>query len=75
MALSVITCKKNFCTDDLTVFTTLFQEVCQPFNISVPILGSNSSANGTNVTFTPGGSPSITLYADTANETRLDYTL
>lgn len=33
------------------VFTTLFGEVCQKFNISVPVLGSNSSGNGTNVTF------------------------
>jgi hypothetical protein len=32
------------------VFSTLFGEVCQKFNISVPVLGSNSSGNGTNVT-------------------------
>ena len=32
------------------VFTTLFGEVCQKFNITVPVLGSNSSGNGTNVT-------------------------
>ena len=36
----------------VVVFTTLFGEVCQKFNISVPVLGSNSSGNGTNVTTT-----------------------
>ncbi|KAK1058987.1 hypothetical protein LTR74_012963 [Friedmanniomyces endolithicus] len=33
------------------VFTTLFGQVCAKYNISVPVLGSNSSTNGTNVTF------------------------
>jgi ABC-type uncharacterized transport system involved in gliding motility auxiliary subunit len=39
----------NRTTDEAkTVFTTLFQEVCQKFNISVPILGSDDgSVNGT----------------------------
>jgi hypothetical protein len=32
------------------VFTTLFASVCSKFNISVPVLGSNGSANGTKVT-------------------------
>lgn len=42
----------------LVVFTQLFREVCAPFNISVPIVGSNSSVDGTNVTY-PSPSPSI----------------
>jgi hypothetical protein len=41
------------------VFTTLFGEVCQKFNISVPVLGSNSSGNGTNVTVPTPPQPSI----------------
>jgi hypothetical protein len=40
------------------VFTTLFGEVCQKFNISVPVLGSNSSSNGTNVTIGAPSQPS-----------------
>jgi hypothetical protein len=36
----------------------LFGEVCEKFNISVPVLGSNGSANGTNVT--SGMKPSST---------------
>lgn len=40
------------------VFTTLFGEVCQKFNISVPVLGSNSSGNGTNVTVVASPQPS-----------------
>lgn len=40
-------------SDVHTVFTTLFAEVCQQFNISVPVLGSNGSTNGTNVTTAP----------------------
>jgi hypothetical protein len=39
-------------------FTTLFGEVCQKFNISVPVLGSNSSGNGTNVTVAAPPQPS-----------------
>ena len=34
-----------------SAFTTLFREVCAPFNITVPLIGSNSSANGTMVTY------------------------
>ena len=40
------------------VFTTLFGEVCQKFNITVPVLGSNSSGNGTNVTAVAPPQPS-----------------
>jgi hypothetical protein len=42
----------------VVVFTTLFEEVCQKFNISVPVLGSNSSGNGTNVTVAAPPQPS-----------------
>jgi hypothetical protein len=34
----------------------LFGDVCSKFNITVPVVGSNSSANGTNVTFVPPSS-------------------
>ena len=38
------------------VFTTLFQEVCQKFNISVPILGSDDDDGGAaNSTLSPAG--------------------
>ena len=36
---------------DQQAFTTLFGEVCAQFNISVPVVGSNTSINGTNVTY------------------------
>ena len=50
------------------VFTTLFGQVCAKYNISVPVLGSNSSANGTNVTF-PSPSPTVAVvpYTGTAS--------
>jgi ABC-type uncharacterized transport system permease subunit len=35
------------------VFTTLFQEVCQKFNISVPILGTYDGSAGANGTLSP----------------------
>jgi len=44
--------------DEFVVFTTLFEEVCQKFNISVPVLGSNSSGNGTNLTVATPPQPS-----------------
>jgi hypothetical protein len=37
------------------VFTTLFQDVCRKFNISVPILGSGGDGDGTNGTLSPAG--------------------
>ena len=44
---------------DALVFTTLFEEVCQLFNISVPVLGNNGSANSTNVTVATSPQPSM----------------
>lgn len=42
------------------VFTALFGEVCAPFNISVPVVGSSGAVNGTNVTY-PSPSPSVVM--------------
>lgn len=42
----------------VVVFTTLFGEVCQKFNISVPVLESDSSGNGSNVTVAAPPRPS-----------------
>ena len=49
------------------VFTTLFGEVCQKFNISVPVLGSNSSGNGTNVTVVVPPQPSTEAFTGSAD--------
>lgn len=49
------------------VFTTLFGEVCQKFNISVPVLGSNSSGNGTNVTVVAPPRPSTEIPTGSAD--------
>jgi len=50
------------------VFTTLFGQVCAKYNISVPVLGSNSSTNGTNVTFpSPGPTASVVPYTGVAS--------
>jgi hypothetical protein len=43
----------------VAVFTTLFEDVCQKFNISVTVLGSYNSGNGTNVTVMTPPQPSI----------------
>lgn len=43
---------------DRAVFTTLFDEVCQKFNISVPASADNGTAHGTNVTAEYWGSGS-----------------
>ncbi|KAF2162263.1 hypothetical protein M409DRAFT_27266 [Zasmidium cellare ATCC 36951] len=52
----------------LYTFTTLFGDVCSKFNISVPVVGSNSSANGTTVT-PPSPSGSIVPYTGSATST------
>ncbi|TKA69054.1 hypothetical protein B0A55_08714 [Friedmanniomyces simplex] len=58
---NITACADKTCSNpsaDIYTFTTLFGQVCAQFNISVPVLGSNSSANGTNVTYsTPTASP------------------
>lgn len=51
------------------VFSTLFGEVCQKFNISVPVLGSNSSGNGTNVTVAVPSQPSTEVSTGWASKT------
>lgn len=51
----------------MTVFTTLFEEVCQKFNISVPVLGSNSSSNGSIVTVPISAGPSTTPFVGASN--------
>ena len=51
---------------DGLVFTTLFEEVCQKFNISVPVLGNNSSVDGTNVTAGSALQPSMEPSTGTA---------
>lgn len=50
----------------LLAFTTLFGQVCEAFNISVPVVGSNSSANGTNVSF-PSPTAIVTPYTGAAS--------
>lgn len=50
----------------MPAFTTLFGEVCAQYNITVPTIGSNSSANGTNVTY-PSPTASITPYTGAAS--------
>lgn len=47
------------------VFSKLFGEVCKKFNISVPVLGSNNSGNGT--TFVPSPFPSTEPFTGSAN--------
>jgi hypothetical protein len=44
----------------ILVFTTLFQDVCQKFNISVPILGSDDGSHGANGTPSPAGNSTNT---------------
>lgn len=51
----------------MAVFTTLFEEVCEKFNISVPVLGSNSSGNGSNVTVPVPAGPSTTPFVGASN--------
>lgn len=51
------------------VFTTLFGEVCQKFNITVPVLGSTSSGNGTNVTAVAPPQPSTEASTGWAGKT------
>lgn len=48
-------------------FTTLFGDVCQKFNISVPVLGSNNSGNGTNVTVVVPPQPSTEAFTGSAD--------
>lgn len=60
---NITTCADKTCTNpsaSLYIFTTLFGEVCAPFNISVPVVGSGDAVNGTNVTF-PSPSPSTVM--------------
>ena len=52
----------------MPAFTSLFDEVCSQFNITVPILGSNSSVNGTNVTFPAHTAPSVVPYTGVAGQ-------
>jgi hypothetical protein len=51
------------------VFSTLFGEICQKFNISVPVLGSNSSGKGTNVTVGVAPRPSTEGFTGLAAKT------
>ncbi|KAF2771712.1 hypothetical protein EJ03DRAFT_334641 [Teratosphaeria nubilosa] len=63
-ACADVTCENP--SASIYTFTTLFGEVCAQFNITVPVIGSNSSANGTNVTYTPPTASTL-LYTGAAH--------
>ncbi|KAH9809508.1 hypothetical protein Tdes44962_MAKER06115 [Teratosphaeria destructans] len=63
-ACADVTCQNP--SASIFTFTTLFGEVCTQFNISVPVIGSNSSANGTNVTY-PSSTASMVPYTGAAH--------
>jgi len=66
---NITACADRTCANpnaEIYTFTTLFGDVCSQFNISVPVVGSNSSANGTNVTYPIPTAP-ITPYTGHGN--------